>query len=254
MIRRRVRACVSSAALAGLLLAPLGACSQIRDQVDGARLASGPLAVEYADPVLTTVDWAVSDGMASLLVRNDTQSTLRRADVLATAVDADGLALASSASMAFQSRCCRAHELPPGATFGFYFYVGEQQDAVTDVVVTYRNLAWSRADDSPAPLAVGEPVGMTTDEFGAVAVADITVLGSVPIPVTVVQAVLTDADGDLRAVVSGVWKCTAPGTARIRLQLFHPVPAGTVVSAVSAFPELPPDTGLEDPAKPACQE
>lgn len=202
-----------------------------------------------ATDVLATTDWAVLDGMVSVQVRNDGDRTLRRATALLSAVDEHGVTVASSAAQAPSGDCCTVRELRPGETYGLYFDTTVDEATIDEVVVRYRDVSWSASgpagstDRSAARVSVVE---LTGSPDGAVVVADVTPRHRA-IDAAIVQAVLDDANGDLLAVVSGRWRCLVADEAnRIRMQLFHNVPAGATVSGVTVLPVTPSDGAAED--------
>ena len=187
-----------------------------------------------ARPILVTRDWGVVDGMLSVVVRNTTDRTLRSAAAVVTARDRNDVLISSSLE-APDGGCCAVTELPPGQEFGFYVDIGDTADDISRVDVSYRDVMWATAaDTSPTPL-VGKPVRLDGNGKGAIAVAEIT--SSVRmVPQASVQAFLTDSDGQFLAVVSGRWYCFSKGRHEIRMQLLHPVPAGTTIDKVLVHP------------------
>lgn len=228
------------------LLVALSGCTGTDDAPD----PEEPLGAEDgAAGVLTMTDWAVLDGMVSVRVRNEGDRTLRRATALLSAVDEHGVTVASSAAQAPSGDCCTVLDLPPGDTYGLYFDTTVDPTTIDEVVVRYRDVSWGAAgpaggtDQAPARVSVVE---LTGSPAGAVVVADVTPRRRA-IDAAIIQAVLADADGDLLAVVSGRWRCLAAGEAnRIRMQLFHNVPAGTIVSGVTVLPLGPSDAARQD--------
>lgn len=202
-------------------------------------------AVDGSTDVLATEEWAVHDGMVSVLVRNTGDRSLRRATALVTAVDERGVTVASSAAQAVRGDCCTVLDLPSGGTYGLYFDTTADPSSIAEIQVRYREVSWGTAD-AAAPEVEARTVELTGSPRGAVVVADVTpstdTIGGA-IGGATVQAVLTRSDGDLLAVVSGRWRCFAAGTtSRIRMELFHPVPAGTEVAGVTVLPVVAPNT------------
>jgi hypothetical protein len=225
----------------------LAGCSGTDDE---RRAGKRPAAEPGTTGVLATEDWAVLDGMVSVRVRNEGDRTLQRATALLTAVDEHGVTVASSAAQAAHSDCCTVLDLPPGETYGLYFDASADPAAIDRVVVRYRDVSWDAPGTSArsvVPPAVSV-VELTGSPEGAVVVADVTPRGR-PIDSATIQAVLADAGGRLLAVVSGRWRCLVPGEVnRIRMQLFHEVPAGTIVAGVKVLPVASSAVELDDDA------
>lgn len=235
-------------------LVALTGCSDISAQLSGeSEEPDGPAGTAgtaaEAAPALETVSWGVVDGMLSVLVRNPSDRTLRHATGALTARDAEGNAVGSSAASAKDGTCCTVADLPPGASYGFYFDVGVDAEQVAEVEVRYREVAWRPGTATPVPAPRVVPTQLTANSLGAVVVAEVAAAQAVP--QAVAQAFLNGPDGEFLAVVSGRWSCFAAGTTRpIQMQLFHPLPAGTTVTSVVAYP-LAEDARRPAPSCPA---
>ncbi|MCW2794370.1 MAG: hypothetical protein JWO76_3468, partial [Nocardioides sp.] len=228
---RRVRSARRTGVAAGVaVLLMLTGCSQISAQMQGAQVTGVDPGVADAGPVLVTQQWGVVDGMLSVVVTNATDRTLRFANATITARDAHNVLVASSSSTTDGS-CCRVVDLPAGQQYGFYFDAGSSAAVISAVDVVYRDVAWAPSTRDEGPTFKAVATGMDENSVGAVVVADVTTRGG-STPQAVAQAFLTDADGDFLAVVSGRWDCFTEGDREIRMQLFHPVPAGTTVESV----------------------
>ncbi|GAA4694420.1 hypothetical protein [Nocardioides conyzicola] len=221
---RRIGAAVLVLVLVGLS----AGCSQRSTPDDGAAPAAAA-----ARPILVTRDWGVVDGMLSVVVRNTSDRTLRSATAVITARDRNDVLVSSS--LEDPNGCCAVTELPPGQEFGFYVDVGDTAADISRVDVAYRDVRWATAaNSSPSPLEA-KPVRLDGNGQGAIAIAEVT--SSVRmVPQASVQAFLTDADGQFLAVVAGRWFCFSKGRHEIRMQLQHPVPAGTTVDKVLVHP------------------
>jgi hypothetical protein len=225
----------------------LAGCSQISDQLGGS--SGSPDAEPVAtSPILVTKHWAVNDGMLSVVVQNTSDRTLRYADGVITARSDDNELLALSADGSDRG-CCGVVDLPPGGDFGFYLDV-EGGDRISRVEVSYRNVSWDVADQAADTTAVStvsaRPVRVERDGRTTVVLADLRATRGVR--QVVAQAFLTSADGDFLAVISGRWQCLVPGTRRIQMQLFHPIPAGAKVERIVVHPVLDDPTQGE----PSC--
>ncbi|WP_193612675.1 hypothetical protein [Nocardioides lijunqiniae] len=220
--------------LVGLLT--LSGCSDISAQLSGEQVTDPELSAKLVSPLLETVSWGEVDGMLSVVVRNPGERTLRHATAEFVARDADGATVGSSTSSEKKGTCCTVYDLQPDQEYGFYFDVGVDAGQVAEVDVAYRDVAWRTGQTAPVPAMRGAPVTMTSNTLGAVVVADVTSPAS-PVGQAVVQAFLDGPDGDFIAVVSGRWTCFKAGTPRrIQMQLYHPLPAGTTVESMVAYP------------------
>ncbi|WP_341230071.1 hypothetical protein [Nocardioides salarius] len=209
-------------------------CSTIRAQVDGStRSDSAPIEVA---PVLETAEWAVNDGLVSVMVRNDDSRVLRTATVALQGVDADGVLVGvwDTATMAGESACCTVLGLEPGEQFGLYFAVGPQAERIADVELSFSEISWAKADAEAAePVAAAVPQDTMLGPDRTVVVARVET-GEQAVPRALVQAVLRGRSGKLIAVVTGRWSCFAAGEdRRIRMELFQRVPVGTGVDTVT---------------------
>ncbi len=250
-VRRLGLACAAVAVAIGS-----SGCSDLRAQLEGAEVVEPSVDASYAalPTVLETAEWSETDGLVSVIVRNDTDRDLRTAEVTMTARDENGEVLGTygTSSMGGDSSCCTVQSLAPGEEFGLYFAVGEGSDRIDDVELTYSRLAWAqKPSGSPSPEAsAGTEVRARATDF--VIQQDQTVVratvevGEEDIPRALVQAVLRGRSGKLIAVVTGRWSCfEADSTRRIRMELFQPVPLGTGVDSVSIRP-------IGDAVAPRC--
>lgn len=224
-----------------LALAPaLGGCSTISDQLAGSEVdPTVTTSAASAESLLETVTWGELDGLVSVVVRNPTDRVLRRAEAVITLRDSRGTALASTpapTTAATRSRdggCCTVRSLRPGGTYGLYVGTAGPGSEVADVEVTYRDVSWS---STPPPRVEALAVRIEEGPRGSVVLADITAEDD--LPSAVVQAVVTEPDGSLAAVVSGTWTCFEAGdTRRIFMQLFRRVPVGSMVESVAVHPD-----------------
>lgn len=227
------RAAAVPATLA-LVAAALSGCSQVQAQMDGAeRSVSDESANRQA--LLETVEWGQVNGLVSVLMRNNSDRILRRADAVVSVRNDSGVAFDNSASVTVEGRCCTAIEVPPGGTFGFYFYAGDTT-AVDSVDVTYQNVQWADAGSSGESVASIVPAHLYRNSEGSAVSADVTALGG-PIDAAIVQAVVDGPDGEFLTVISGTWFCFVPGPARrIRMQIYTPLPRGSTTRTVTAYP------------------
>ena len=224
-------------ALVAALVAVLAfsGCSQISAQMENAQDPAPVTRGKGAGPILVTRQWGVVDGMLSVVVSNTSSRTLRYADAVVTARDAQNLLVASTSTAAKAPGCCDVYDLPPGAEFGFYFDVGEAGAVIGRVDGGYRDWAWEPVARERASTLKSKPIRLRDNSLGAVVIAQVTITGK-QVPQSRAQAFLSDADGTFLAVVSGRWNCLDTGKRQLRMQLFHPVPPGTQVDSVLIYP------------------
>ncbi|ANH40217.1 hypothetical protein I601_3818 [Nocardioides dokdonensis FR1436] len=221
-------------------------CSTIRAQVDGSTRDDG--ASITLPPVLETAEWAVNDGLLSVLVRNDDSRQLRNATVTLQGLDADGVLVGTwnADTMAGESSCCTVLDLEPDGQFGLYFAIGADAEQIDDIRLSFTEISWAERGGAPVePAAVAVPQDTFLDTDRTVVTARV-VTGPQEVPRALVQAVLRGRSGKLIAVVSGRWSCfAADETRRIRMELFQQVPAGTTVDTVTV-------TRLNSGPQPTC--
>jgi hypothetical protein len=185
--------------------------------------------------VLQVVDWGLVDGLVSVRVRNTSDDrALRRAEAVITVRMDDGTSVAAGGSVD-HDLCCTLLDLPPGGEFGIYIDLGVADESVDDVDVRLDNLTWRPADDEQVPLPrLSRPV-LEQADVAAEVVTRVRTADQVPL--LAAQAWLVGPDGEFLAVVSGRFRCFEKDTPRqVRLELFHPVPEGTSVAEVVAYP------------------
>jgi hypothetical protein len=252
--RVRVRVAVSIIAI-GVLLAACTSAAGVTgagtgaDTVGPAATTSAPVPTPRATP-LRVVRWGVNDEMLSVLVENMTAVEIRSAHVVITARDAHGVIIASVSGPP-GALCCTIIGLRPHATFGLFADFGPGVVRTAHVSVDYSQVSVAARIGGGRPISASHlrlrrSDGQTlVDAYLGSAVS----LG----PYVAVQAVLTDHNGTkLVAVISGRFYCLFPGhRLNITMQLFHPVPPGTVVQRVTAF-VIPKDLADVTSALPAC--
>jgi hypothetical protein len=195
--------------------------------------------------------WGVVDGLLSVLVENTGTTQIASAHTVITALDTHG-AIIATVSGADGSLCCTIIGLQPHATFGIYADFGPAVTRTASVTVNYSAVQTRPASDgaqassitaSDPQLASVSGVTVVRARLGASASAG---------PYVAVQATLRSPDGRLVAVISGRFYCLFPGNGLgVTLQLFHPVPAGTVVQQVNAFP-IPSNLSAVTGGLPSC--
>lgn len=177
---------------------------------------------------LETLEWAETDGLVSVLLRNTTDRVLRQAEAEVTVL------AAGSVATTVEGPCCTVTDLPPGADYAFSFHLPDGVRA-DDLQVDYRDVVWSGAGSDGSPRITAVPHNIFPNADGTVVVADLTTDGG-PVDVAVVQAVVDDARGDLVAIASGTWSCLVPGSPRrVWMQLYTHLPADSTVRTVTAY-------------------
>lgn len=227
MKRYATRACIFAICAAGLLAGCSGSAES------SAPVATGSLAPSHPYGLRVT-DWAVNDGLLSVVVHNDSNDTIRSARALITAKDAHGNIIASYSSP-LSEKCCTVIELPPGRSFGLYADLGPSAARTSGVSVNWLDVSLER-DGNTSPRVAVKNISLTTGAGTATVQATFTLQGSGG-PYVAGQAFLTDSSGKFVSLISGRFYCFVPGQSRtVRMVLFHPVPAGTRVQRVVGFP------------------
>jgi len=188
-----------------------------------------------ADPVpeLQTVTWGVTRGRLSIIVRNAGSQLVRSARAVITAKDAHGNSVATTSGPP-ASGCCGIAPLAPGVESGIYADLGAAVRRVTAVRVRYTDVAMAEPTGQP-PVSIAD-VSLQTGGDATIVAATMTLSGTTSESVSG-QAVLTDGQGGIVAVLSQRFPCLTPGQPRAaQLRLDDRVPAGTIVASVWTFP------------------
>jgi hypothetical protein len=181
---------------------------------------------------------STKDGLLSVIVSNVGHATVRSARAIISAEDAHGnivAAVSAQAGTPLGVRCCTIIGLDPGKRYGLYSNIGTRISRVKHVSVDYTSVR-TDVDNVTSPVLSMSHADLSTN--GNEATVFVTVKMSQKVgPYITVQALLDGADGTLLGVISGGFYCLAPNTTRtIKLQFFHPVPAGSTVDSVVSFP------------------
>jgi hypothetical protein len=173
-----------------------------------------------------------------VVVSNVGDATVRSARAIISAEDAFGnvvAAVSAQAGTALGVRCCTIIGLAPGQRYGLYSNVGTRISRVKSVSVQY-TAARTDASNVTSPVLSMSHASLHSD--GKQANVYVTVQMSKQVgPYITVQAVLAGPDKKFVGVISGGFYCLAANTKRtIKLQFFHPVPAGSTVDSVVSFP------------------
>lgn len=189
-----------------------------------------------AAPALVT--WGGSGNQLAAVIRNDTDRQIRWARVEITTRDAAGNVLVATTGAA-ASTCCTVLGLPPGEDYGLFLNLDRPVSDVAEVQVRYAAVrtrparASQRArievSDASFQRVPGRPGDAVVDAtFTAHGEASRYVVG---------QAFLVGPGGALRAVLSGRYYCYRDGDQRrVRLERLQPVPPGTRLERVVAYP------------------
>lgn len=185
------------------------------------------------------VDWGVVDGLLSVRLHNNGDKTLARADALITVRLTDGATVQSGPSRD-NDLCCTVLDVPPDQDFGVYVDLGLEAEQIDDVSVSYRNLAYAAAASQASPRVRAGDAELVGGDTEAQVAVPLTAQGG-DVPALAGQAFLTGPDGSFLAVVSGRFACFTQGEARdVVMELYHPVPDGTTIESVVAYPLADP--------------
>lgn len=228
-----------------------GADQSGADQPDAGQDDPGQEGAAGGSAAPTVLDWGGTGRQLAVVIRNDTDRTVRRAEVVITARAADGTVLARLADDV-RSTCCTVLGLPPNERFGLFSRLPVPLARVADVDVEYRVVTFEpRRWDPPRVAVDGAQLRRTSSD--TVVEARLRLTGRRPALRSLNghvagQAFLVDRGGDLVAVISGRFYClTAEEPQRtVAMQLLRPVPPGTRLSHVVAY-AVPRTAGLPVP-------
>jgi hypothetical protein len=188
---------------------------------------------ETLEPVL--VRWGGTGHHLAIVIRNDSDRFVRHARVEITALDAHGRTLMATIGRP-RSTCCTVVGLPPGGEYGLYLPLDRPIGMVGGVAVEYASVATEPARSARRPTVEVSRVALHRAADESVVDATFRVRGTIDGFVSG-QAILRDRHDRLVGVISGRFYCFHNGTSRrVRMQLFHHVPAGTRVERVLAYP------------------
>ena len=196
---------------------------------------------QQGSAVLEIVDWGVVGGLLSVRVVNKSGRTLERARAVITIVRGNGVSVSAGGSVV-DDKCCTVLSLPPEGHFGLYVDLGEQAEGIQEVRVGYADVSWSPPVDDALTTLDPKRVSLTRGESGTTVTSMVTTTDDL-VQAAAGQAFLTGPDGEFLAVVSGRFSCFSPSRPRrVKMELFHPVPDGTTVESVVAYPLNDPTT------------
>jgi hypothetical protein len=178
------------------------------------------------------------DGLLSVIVSNVGHATVRSARAIISAEDAYGnvvAAVSAQTGTPLGVRCCTIIGLDPGKRYGLYSNIGARISRVKHVTVAYTSVR-TDVDNVTSPVLSMSHADLSAN--GNEATVFVTVKMSQNVgPYVTVQALLDGPDKEFLGVISGGFYCLAANTERtIKLQFFHPVPAGSTVDSVVSFP------------------
>lgn len=183
------------------------------------------------------VEWGVNGQQLAVVVKNQTRSLIVSATVRIQAYDENHRLIVASTGPQ-RSKCCTILGLPPRQRFGLFLFVGPRASDVRSVRVDYVDTDVRTDDPKARGTYSTEVTALDRQPDDTVVTATITAHGPVT-PFLVGQAFVTGPDG-LIGVISGRFYCFEDGASRrMRMQLKHPVPAGSRVESVVAYP-VPP--------------
>lgn len=209
------------------------------DDDDGRRPradVSTPSSTPTSDPqpaALEVVSWGRSSGQLAIVVRNNSGRHIDRARLRITARDADGDVVLKKTGTP-RDVCCTVVGLPPDGEFGLFAELDPGVGPIAAVDVEPLEVGGRRAGSEPQ-VTVRES-GLQRYDDDTVVTAVVKAKGWLSGYVAV-QAILTDADGDVAQVISGRFYCFERGRPReVRLHLFHAIPDSLRLDRVVAFP------------------
>ncbi len=181
------------------------------------------------------VRWGGRGHQLALVVRNQSDVEVRRAETVIEALDPDGAVLARVHGDR-RTTCCTILGLRPGAEYGLFADLGRATVRdVADVRVTYGE-ARTAVPSAEPPTVTTRLVGLDHTDDDTVVNVDVAVSGASG-PYLVGQAFLVGPGDRLVGVVSGRFYCVADGTRRqLRMELQRPTPPSTRVDRVLVHP------------------
>ncbi len=183
--------------------------------------------------VLEVVTWGRSSGQLAVVVRNNSGRHLDRARLRITARNSDGDVVLKSSGTP-RDVCCTVVGLPPGGEFGLFAELNAGVGPIAAVEVASLEVGGRQPGSEPRVSV--RNTGLQRYDDDTVVTAELTARGWLSGYVAV-QAILTDADGEVAQVISGRFYCFERGTPReVRLHLFHGVPRSLRLDRVVAFP------------------
>jgi hypothetical protein len=189
-----------------------------------------------------------ADGLLSVIVSNVGDATVRTARAIISATDAYGNLVASVSApqgTALGTRCCTIIGLAPGQRYGLYSDVGTRMPRVKAVSVQYTSVRTDNGENVASPVASISRPSLQIKGSQTTVFVTLT-MSKVAGPYITVQALLNGPHNEFLGVISGGFYCLPANTKRsIKLQFFHPVPAGSTVDSVVSFPLDPATARIE---------
>lgn len=187
------------------------------------------------------VAWGRDGRLLSIVVRNaDARQVLDGRVEISLHDEAGRLLLATSGPD--PSKCCTLLSVPPGHRFGLFLVL---PDDLTDIAAV--SVAFAAPDEvalRPWPARASPPISISDPTLSRTrtdAVVTVTLRPQADVPPYVAgQAFLLDRHDHLVGVISGRFYCFERGQSRrVAMGLQHPVPDGTHLGDVVAYP-IPP--------------
>lgn len=234
---------IGAAALAAVLLVALVAwlvwpsgSGDTPDDDPG--VATGATAAPAPSTAPVIESWGMDGSLLSVMVRNDDVRTIRMARVRLDVFDAAGKRLLTG-SPDPMSKCCTIHNLPTDQKAALFLDMARIPGKVARVEAAYTEVTYAPQGARDAFVEVQNTrLRRTADDAIVTArlhprrISTAYVAG---------QAFLGDASGKLVAVISGHLYCFTNNRPQdIRMALTRPVPPGTVLLDVVAYP-VPPE-------------
>lgn len=211
------------------------------------RPTRSPAPTDPAGPTLVT--WGFTNHLLAAMVRNDGHRTLRSAHVRIDVFDPNGMRIYTSPPD-LESKCCQLHNLPVGARAGLFLDLHALRPRVGKVVLSYEQPVWAPAGAPVFHVQVSR-ARLVHLRGGDVEVRAALRVEGTQIPYAAAQAFLTGPRHGLVAVISARVYCFRPGVWHaIRMSFTHPVPRGTTLQGVVAYP-LP--ASAVPASVPACR-
>lgn len=190
------------------------------------------------DPQVVT--WGRDGSLVSIVVRNVDARQIEQALLRISLYDRSGRLLLSTTGPA-ASKCCTLLSVPPAGRFGLFLTVADVH-GIARVGVAFAHPSAVRV--RPSPASSRPRIRVTNARFVRTS-HDALVTATFQPRRTVAayvagQAFLVDRRGHLVAVISGRFYCfDGARPHHVRMSLQHPVPRGTRLGSVVAYP-IPP--------------
>ena len=195
---------------------------------------SGDTDHEQREP-LKVVSWGEVSGQLAVVVRNESDRTIRQMRVRISALDDSGDVVMSTTGTG-RDVCCTVVGLPPGQYFGLFAEIGPSAASRTSAVQVGPAFAVTPAKAGPEARVTVTRTRLQRLPDDTVVTADLTTQGKDLSGYVAAQAFLVSRHGRVVQVISGRFYCFRQGASHdIRLRLFHPVPRGVRLDRLVAY-------------------